>query len=74
MLHPASDDHREIAQQLDLLHFQPEAPGMVFWHEHGFVLYRLLEEAVRQQMRAQGYAELRTPQLMRHPVWDTSGN
>jgi len=74
MSHPASDDHREIAQQLDLLHFQPEAPGMVFWHEHGFILYRLLEQAVREQMRAQGYAELRTPQLMRRPVWDASGH
>ncbi|HET8935276.1 MAG TPA: threonine--tRNA ligase [Polyangiales bacterium] len=67
-------DHREIAQQLDLLHFQPEAPGMVFWHERGFVLYRLLEEAVREQIRAQGFAELRTPQLMRRPVWDASGH
>ena len=73
MSEPACD-HREIAQQLDLLHFQPEAPGMVFWHERGFVLYRLLEEAVRQQMRAHGYAELRTPQLMRRPVWDASGH
>jgi len=67
-------DHRELAQQLDLLHFQPEAPGMVFWHEHGFVLYRLLEEAVREQIRAQGFAELRTPQLMRRPVWEASGH
>lgn len=67
-------DHREIAQQLDLLHFQPEAPGMVFWHERGFVLYRLLEEAVRQQMRAHGYGELRTPQLMRKPAWEASGH
>ena len=70
----SANDHREIAQQLDLLHFQPEAPGMVFWHENGFVLYRLLEEAVREQMRAQEYAELRTPQLMRRPVWDASGH
>jgi threonyl-tRNA synthetase len=70
----SASDHREIAQQLDLLHFQPEAPGMVFWHERGFVMYRLLEEAVRVHMRAQGYAELRTPQLMRRPVWDASGH
>ena len=70
----SANDHRDIAQQLDLLHFQPEAPGMVFWHEKGFILYRLLEEAVRRQMRAQEYAELRTPQLMRRPVWDASGH
>jgi threonyl-tRNA synthetase len=67
-------DHREVAQRLDLLHFQPEAPGMVFWHARGYTLYRLLEEAVRQQTVAQGYAELRTPQVMRRPVWEASGH
>jgi threonyl-tRNA synthetase len=67
-------DHREVAQRLDLLHFQPEAPGMVFWHARGYVLYRLLEEAVRRHTASQGYAELRTPQLMRRPVWEASGH
>lgn len=67
-------DHREIAQQLDLLHFQDEAPGMVFWHARGYALYRLLEAAVRQQMLSQGYAELKTPQLLRRPVWEASGH
>jgi threonyl-tRNA synthetase len=67
-------DHRDIAQQLDLLHFQPEAPGMVFWHPRGFVLYHLLEEAARSHVRSQGYTELRTPQLMRRAVWEASGH
>jgi threonyl-tRNA synthetase len=39
------DDHRALAARLDLLHFQDEAPGMVFWHPRGFTLYRLLEDA-----------------------------
>lgn len=67
-------DHRELAQQLDLLHFQDEAPGMVFWHARGYALYRLLEDAARRVMRAQGYTELKTPQLMRRPVWEASGH
>jgi threonyl-tRNA synthetase len=68
------NDHRLVAQQLDLLHFQDEAPGMVFWHPHGFTLLRLLEEAARRQARGQGYAEVRTPQLLRRPVWEASGH
>ena len=68
----SESDHRELAQQLDLLHFQEEAPGMVFWHPRGYVLYRALEDAARQHIRAQGYRELRTPQLMRRPVWEAS--
>jgi threonyl-tRNA synthetase len=70
----SESDHRDISKQLDLLHFQEDAPGMVFWHPRGHVLYRLLEEAVRQHMRAQGYAELRTPQLIRRPMWEASGH
>jgi threonyl-tRNA synthetase len=69
-----SNDHRSIAQRLDLFHFQEEAPGMVFWHPRGFTLYRLLEDAVRKHIEAEGYAEIRTPQILRKPVWEASGH
>ncbi len=69
-----SNDHRAIAQRLDLFHFQEEAPGMVFWHPRGFTLYRLLEDAVRKHIEAEGYAEIRTPQILRKPVWEASGH
>jgi threonyl-tRNA synthetase len=68
------DDHRNLAQRLDLLHFQDEAPGMVFWHPRGFLLYRLLEEAVRQQTNHHGYLEVRTPQILRRALWEASGH
>lgn len=68
------DDHRHIAQRLDLLHFQDEAPGMAFWHPRGLVLYRLLEEAARRRVLADGYLEVRTPQVMRRPIWESSGH
>ena len=67
-------DHRSLAHRLDLLHFQDEAPGMVFWHPRGFALYRFLEEVARRELRAQGYAEVRTPQILRRPVWEASGH
>jgi threonyl-tRNA synthetase len=67
-------DHRSLAQRLDLLHFEDEAPGMVFWHPRGYALYRLLEDAVRAETGAQGYAEVRTPQILRRPVWEASGH
>lgn len=67
-------DHRKLAQRLDLFHFQEEAPGMVFWHPKGLCLYRLLEDAAREQLVAHGYAEVKTPQLIRRPIWEASGH
>lgn len=67
-------DHRKIAQRLDLLHLQDEAPGMVFWHPRGLVLYRLLEHAARAWCEAEGYLEVKTPQILRRPIWEASGH
>lgn len=69
-----ANDHRQIAQRMKLLHFQDEAPGMVFWHPAGFELYRQLESAARRRMAADGYQEVRSPQLLRHPIWKASGH
>jgi threonyl-tRNA synthetase len=67
-------DHRAIAARLDLLHFQDHAPGMVFWHPNGWLLYRLLEDAARRHVEAGGYREVRTPQLVRRALWEASGH
>jgi threonyl-tRNA synthetase len=67
-------DHRHLGQRLDLFHLQEDAPGMVFWHPRGFTLYRVLEEAVRRQMAREGYREVRTPQVLRQPIWEASGH
>jgi threonyl-tRNA synthetase len=69
-----SVDHRQIGQRLGLFHFQEEAPGMVFWHPRGLALYRLLEGVARRQTEAQGYQEVRTPQVLRQPIWEKSGH
>src|SRR3954447_8666692 len=68
------DDHRHLGQRLDLFHFQDEAPGMVFWHPRGFALVRLLEDAIRRRLDGDGYREVRTPQLLRQPIWEASGH
>jgi threonyl-tRNA synthetase len=68
------DDHRAIAAKMGLLHFQEEAPGMVFWHPRGLAIYRALDEAQRAQLRIEGYEEVRTPQVLRRPIWERSGH
>lgn len=67
-------DHREIGRRLDLFHFQEEAPGMVFWHPRGFELVRQLEELIRRRFRADAFHEVRSPQLLRRPIWEASGH
>ena len=67
-------DHRHIARDQDLFHFQEEAPGMVFWHARGLALCRVLEQAARDVLCEQDYAEVRSPQLMRQPIWEASGH
>jgi threonyl-tRNA synthetase len=54
-------DHRRLAKQLDLLHMQDEAPGMVFWHPKGWIVWQQIEQYMRQQFVEYGYQEVRTP-------------
>ena len=67
-------DHRRLGKQMDLFHFQDEAPGMVFWHEKGWVLYRLVEDYMRQAIREHCYYEVNTPQLIDRSLWEQSGH
>ena len=67
-------DHRKIAKQLDLFHFQEEAPGMVFWHPNGWSLYQTLEQYMRAQFKKHGYQEVKTPQIVDRVLWEKSGH
>jgi len=67
-------DHRRIGRQLDLYHTQEEAPGMVFWHNNGWVIYREVEEYIRSHLRDHGYSEVRTPQVVDRSLWERSGH
>ncbi|MGC1854194.1 MAG: threonine--tRNA ligase [Candidatus Aquirickettsiella sp.] len=67
-------DHRKLAKQLDLFHIQEEAPGMVFWHPHGWTLYQIIEQYIRSRLQSAGYQEIRTPQLLARQLWEKSGH
>ena len=67
-------DHRRLGTELDLFHFQEEAPGMVFWHEKGWTLYRLVESYIRDLLKEYDYTEVHTPQLIDRSLWEKSGH
>jgi threonyl-tRNA synthetase len=67
-------DHRRLAKQLDLLHMQDEAPGMVFWHPKGWIVWQQIEQYMRQKFVEHGYQEVRTPAVMDRSMWEKSGH
>lgn len=67
-------DHRKIGKLLDLFHTQDEAPGMVFWHPKGWVLWQQIEQYMRNILNQNGYQEIRTPQILDKALWVKSGH
>jgi threonyl-tRNA synthetase len=67
-------DHRRLARQLDLFHLQDEAPGMVFWHPKGWIIWQQIEQYLRRRLARAGYQEVRTPQVMDRTLWERSGH
>jgi threonyl-tRNA synthetase len=67
-------DHRKIGKALDLFHMQEEAPGMVFWHEHGWRLYQTISRYMSELWGKSGYREIHTPQLLDRSLWEKSGH
>lgn len=70
----AKRDHRKIGKQLDLYHMQEEAPGMVFWHNDGWTLFRELETFVRMKLKAYQYQEVKGPFMMDRVLWEKTGH
>ena len=67
-------DHRKLGKEMDLFHFQDEAPGMVFWHPNGWTIYRNLRNFVRRRLQDSGYIEVNTPQVIDRKLWEASGH
>ncbi len=67
-------DHRKLGKSLNLFHMQEEAPGMVFWHEKGWVIYQQVEQYIRDKLRVNGYGEVKTPQVVDRLLWEKSGH
>lgn len=67
-------DHRKLGKELDLFHFQEEAPGSVFWHAKGWTLFRTLIDYMRHRQEEAGYEEINTPDIMDKSLWERSGH
>ena len=67
-------DHRKIGKAMDLFHMQEEAKGMIFWHAKGWTLYRTVEAYMRRRLDADGYVEVKAPQIMDREMWERSGH
>lgn len=67
-------DHRKLGKQLGLFHIQEEATGSVFWHHKGYIIYREIENYIRQKIVENGYIEVKTPQLIDRVLWEKSGH
>ena len=67
-------DHRKLGRQLDLFHFQEEAPGMVFWHPKGWAIYSALKDFIKTKQDEYGYQEINTPQIVDRKLWEASGH
>ena len=67
-------DHRKIGKEMNLFHFQEEAPGMVFWHPDGWAIYRILQDFIRKKLEQYDYKEINTPQVVDRKLWEASGH
>jgi threonyl-tRNA synthetase len=67
-------DHRRLAKQLDLFHFQDEAPGLVFWHPKGWAIWQEVEQYMRRVYQNEGYHEVKAPQILDRGLWEKSGH
>ncbi|MEO7726817.1 MAG: threonine--tRNA ligase, partial [Burkholderiales bacterium] len=67
-------DHRKLAKQLDLFHMQDEAPGLVFWHPHGWTIWQQVEQYMRRIYQDHGYHEVKCPQILDRLLWEKSGH
>ncbi len=67
-------DHRKLGRQLDLFHFQDEAPGLIFWHPKGWTVWQQVEQYMRRVYQDNGYQEVKAPQILDRSLWEKSGH
>lgn len=63
-------DHRRLGKELDLFHFQEEAPGLIFWHARGWALWQQVEQYMRRVYQDNDYQEVKAPQLLDRSLWE----
>lgn len=67
-------DHRKLGKQMELFHFQEEAPGMVFWHDRGWSIYQAIQQYMRNKLQQNDYREINTPSIVENTLWQRSGH
>ncbi len=67
-------DHRRLGREMDLFHFQEEAPGSVFWHAKGWSMFQELIGYMRRRQKQVGYIEVNSPDMMDKSLWEASGH
>jgi threonyl-tRNA synthetase len=67
-------DHRKLGRELDLFHFQDEAPGLIFWHPKGWAIWQQVEQYMRRVYQDNGYHEVKAPQILDRSLWERSGH
>lgn len=67
-------DHRKLGRELDLFHFQEEAPGLIFWHPKGWAVWQEVEQYMRRVYRVNGYQEVKAPQILDRSLWEKTGH
>ncbi|MBK4734137.1 threonine--tRNA ligase [Noviherbaspirillum pedocola] len=67
-------DHRKLGRQLDLFHFQDEAPGLIFWHPKGWTIWQQVEQYMRRVYQENGFQEVKAPQILDRSLWEKSGH
>lgn len=72
--HATIKDHRNLSKQLHLYHIQKEAPGMIFWHDNGWILFQELKKFIRVQLKKYEYQEVKSPIMMNYTLWKKTGH
>ena len=67
-------DHRKLGKEMDLFHFQDEAPGMVFWHPYGWTIYRQLQNFIRERLDKYDYKEIKKTLFVDRKLCESSGH
>lgn len=67
-------DHRKLGRELNLFHFQEDAPGAVFWQPRGWTVFQQLIAYMRRRQEKAGYVEVNSPDVMDRSLWEISGH
>ena len=67
-------DHRRLGRELNLFHFQDEAPGLIFWHPKGWTIWQQVEQYMRKVYQENGYQEVKAPQILDLSLWKKTGH